>query len=341
MSMNTKASNREDIMAGTNLYQTNLPVVGVFREQRNIEYFEFKAPQYEQAYHELYDCIEQQGAYVAVLMGQGTYLGDGVFTKHWAQVKADDGYVFEKRGPIKVDMIYVKDEFTVPPSDQALQVNSQDFRAVATDKNATYDLLGDFHPVSLTVSSKLELKKAFHNIPGDNIAVKIPQGNSGKGVFVGKKSDFDSKKFLFDFPWQVQEYVETSVGIPGIVQGRHDFRVVLINGDPVISTLRTPPANGLKSNISYGGKTHLIDRSQIPLDLLELCKQIDVKLASLGQYRFYSADFGMTDRGWVLFEINAMPGTINLARGEQAVYYQDRLAKFLAAAARNEMGKNR
>ena len=75
-------------MAGTNLYQANLPVVGVFRERRDIEYFEFKAPPYEQAYHELYDSIEQQGAYVAVLMGQSTYLGDGVFAKHWAQVKA-------------------------------------------------------------------------------------------------------------------------------------------------------------------------------------------------------------------------------------------------------------
>jgi hypothetical protein len=52
-----------------------------------------------------------------------------------------------------------------------------------------------------------------------------------------------------------------------------------------------------------------------------------------GQYRLYSADMGLTSKGWRLFEINAMPGMVNRARGHQAVYYQDKLTDFLKEIA--------
>jgi glutathione synthase/RimK-type ligase-like ATP-grasp enzyme len=72
----------------------------------------------------------------------------------------------------------------------------------------------------------------------------------------------------------------------------------------------------------------------VPAELLKICAQIDTKLANLGAERLYSADFGLTPDGWKLFEVNAMPGTINRARGEQALYYQDKLTDFLRSAAK-------
>ena len=65
------------------------PILGFFRERNDTEEFKFKAPFYQQAYHELLEMLEQRGIYVAVLMGQSSYLGQGRFAKHWVQVKRD------------------------------------------------------------------------------------------------------------------------------------------------------------------------------------------------------------------------------------------------------------
>lgn len=308
------------------------PVLGFFREKLDIEEFNFKAPQYKQAYRELIELLESRGVYVAILMGNGTYQGEGVFSKHWVLTGQGDGeFVFQRRGPVEVDAVWVKDRFD---GKDVPQINSREFRQVCLDKHLTYQHLGEFQPASILASSIDQLEAAIDQISGDHIVVKALEGNSGDAVFVGKKDSFDSSKFNHPMPWQVQEYIETSGGIPGIVEGRHDFRVIMINGRPVIATLRTPPEGGLKSNLGYGGQAQLFEVSKIPSELLEICSGVDQKLAKISNERFYSADFGLTSHGWRLFEINAMPGTLNRERGQAAVYYQGQVADFLAEAAR-------
>lgn len=311
-----------------------LPILGFFREHQDTEVFKFKTDFYKQAYHELLAELTKSGVYVAILMGQGTYLGNGKFSKHWVQVEKAGQLVFEKRGEIKVDVVWVKDKFI---ANDVAQINSAQFRQVCSDKNLTYELLSRFQPQSCLVQTEAELNLALAKIPGEMIAIKTPFGNSGLGVFVGKKSDFNLKEFAKDFPLQVQEYIETKAGIPGIVAGRHDFRVVLMNGEAVIATLRTPPEGGFKSNIGYGGFTRLLTVDEIPDELMVLCREIDQELAKISQQRFYSADFGLTAQGWRLFEVNAMPGTLNRDRGAAALDYQLKLAKFLANSARLAM----
>lgn len=312
------------------------PILGFFRERKDTEEFKFKAPFYQQAYHELLEMLEQRGIYVAVLMGQSSYLGQGRFAKHWVQVKRDGQWVFEKRGPITPDIVWVKDQFV---ADDALQINSAQFRQVCSDKNLSYDLLQQFQPRSSVVNNQAELERAVADLPGEMVVVKTPTGNSGLGVFVGLKQDFNYAEFNKPFPLQVQEFIETEGGIPGIVEGRHDFRVVTMNGEAIVATLRTPPQDGFKSNIGYGGFTRLVDVSEIPADLKELVAQIDTKLATISTERFYSADFGLTSQGWRLFEVNAMPGTLNRERGEPAVYYQQKLVEFLASVTERAMAK--
>lgn len=310
------------------------PILGFFREKNDTEEFKFKAPFYKQAYHELLEMLEQRGVYVAILMGQSSYLGQGRFTKHWVQVKRDGRWVFEKRGPIRPDITWVKDQLVAA---DALQINSANFRQICSDKNLSYDLLSQFQSRSLVVHNQTELEQAITDLPGEMAVVKTPTGNSGLGVFVGLKQDFNYADFNKPFPLQVQEFIETKGGIPGLVKGRHDFRVVIMNGEAIIATLRTPPQDGFKSNIGYGGFTRLVDVSEIPAELKTLVSQIDAQLATISAERFYSADFGLTDQGWRLFEVNAMPGTINRERGEPAVYYQQKMVEFLASVAERAM----
>jgi len=305
------------------------PIVGIFREKRDIEEFLFKAPQYKQAYHELFNQLQAKGVYAAILMGQKSYKGKGEFTQHWVQVKDEDDYRFEKRGPITVDVLYDKDHFI--SDGKVLAINDKRLYDICWSKEKTYEVLGEFHPKTTTAHNQAELADFVAAMPGDKVAVKELTGSSGIGVFVGSKKD--AAKVDMKFPLLVQEFIETSGGVPGITKKRHDVRVVLANGEPIIATLRTPPEGGLKSNIGYGGENRLLSVSELPQDLLELCAKIDNKLEQFGEFRLYSIDCGLTPNGWRLFEANSMPGVINQARGEQAVTYQDKVTSFLKQAA--------
>lgn len=307
------------------------PVLGIFREKRDIEDFVFKAPHYQQAYHELIDQLNEKDVYVAVLMGQSSYQGNGTFSKHWVQINDNGVYHFEKRGPITVDAVFDKDHFK--DDGNILKINDDRLYQICWSKERTYEVLGEFHPKSVLANNESELDEVLAELPGDRVAIKALTGSSGKGVFVGFKRDAHGEQELLGYPVLVQEFIETDGGIPGITEGRHDIRVVLMNGKPVIATLRTPPAGELKSNIGYGGAHKLLTVDILPTELLEMCQAIDNKLKSYGKFRLYSVDCGLTPHGWRLFEVNGMPGTINRDRGEPAWVYQDELTSFLKRAA--------
>ena len=307
------------------------PVLGIFREKRDIEEFDFKAPQYKQAYHEIIDQLNEKGVYVALLMGQGSYDGKAKFSKHWAQINNNGVYHFEKRGPITVGAVFDKDHFK--DDGHVLKINDDSLYNICWSKERTYEVLGEFHPKSLLVHDENELEQALVELPGEKVAIKALTGSSGTGVFVGSKRDVYGEQEILEYPLLVQEFIETSGGVPGITTKRHDVRVVLMNGKSVIATLRTPPDGELKSNIGYGGEHRLLSIEEVPDELLSMCAAIDNKLKSYGKFRLYSVDCGLTPNGWRLFEANGMPGIINRDRGEQAWAYQDALTDFLKQAA--------
>lgn len=306
---------------------TDKPILGVFRKKHSAE-FKYKAEHYAQAYQEIIDQLQQQGVYVAILMMQNSYLGKGKFTRHWIQHKRSDGtYEFEERGPITVDVLYDKEHFD--SDGQVLQINDQSLNDICWQKEKTYRVLGEFHPKTVVVDNLADLNKAIATMPGNKIALKELTGSSGEGVFVGLKSQI---KADIKYPILVQEFIETASGVKGITNKRHDIRVILAGGKPIAATLRTPPKNGFKSNIGYGGENRLLNIADLPKDLLELCQQIDAKLKPYGRFRLYSLDFGHTANGWRLFEANGSPGAIAQSRGEPALTYQKELVKFLKQA---------
>lgn len=306
------------------------PILGIFRERRDIETFEFKADHYRQAYDEIISQLQNKGVYVAVLMGQSTYRGNGQFSKHWVLTKDADGILgYEKRGPITVDALYDKDHFKT--DGYVSVVNDPRLYELCWSKEKTYELLSVFHPKTIEAMTDQELPAVINALPGDKVALKERTGSSGDGVFVGTKEE--ALHSGLTPPLLVQEFIETAAGVPGITNKRHDIRVVLANGEPIAATLRTPPDGGLKSNIGYGGEHRLLDIEDLPKELLGMCQKIDERLKNYGNFRLYSVDFGLTPNGWRMFEANGMPGAISRGRGKQAVAYQDKLTTFLCQVA--------
>jgi len=74
------------------------------------------------------------------------------------------------------------------------------------------------------------------------VVLKPLNGLMGLGIFVGPKEK--AVDFEFDRKYSeyiVQEFVDTSGGFLGLVEGFHDLRVVIINGKDSLVSFANPP----------------------------------------------------------------------------------------------------
>lgn len=305
----------------------NRPVIGIFVKNKDADP-EFKDAQYELAYTEIVEVLIEKGADAVILMGQGRYEGSGVFSKSWSPRRDAERIFYNQRGRTRVDLVFDKDNFV--DDDTIPVINPRLLKAICENKHMTYEVLQEFQPKSSVVHTHEDFLGALKTLPGDVAVVKGLHGNSGDAVFIGAKSDAAANMEHVELPYQVQEFVETSQGIPGVVDTRHDLRLLMMGGEPILATLRTPPKDGYKSNLGYGGMNRLVDLSELPDELFSMAHGIDKVLEQFAPFRLYSADFGHTDKGWKLFEVNGLPGVITRERGEVlARAYQEKLAQYI------------
>ena len=166
---------------------------------------------------------------------------------------------------------------------------------VCNDKYLTYLFLKRYVPT--TVASIKEIGK----IKSDFIVVKPRFGAGGRSVRIRKRNSVKAlqKDFL------LQEFVDTSSGVEGLVKGVHDLRLVILNGRTLDFYARKP-RKGLISNISLGGRFVKVDR--IPASAKRMGRYVDKKLRKFYP-RLYSVDllFDKNQRPWIC-ELNAHPG---------------------------------
>lgn len=306
---------------------TTHPVIGIFIEKKDVDPV-FKDRHYELAYSEIVESLDSKGAHAVLLVGQSRYLGGGKFSMSWKPINTDGVITYKQLGAVTVDIIFDKDHFI--EDDTVPVINSKLLKEICENKHLSYEVLQEFHPQSSVVYTDDEFHAALAALPGEIAVVKGLIGSSGETVFIGSKAEAIEGMSHVAMPYQVQEFIETGGGIPGVVDGRHDLRLLMMGGKPIIATLRTPPADGYKSNLSYGGTNRLVDLKDVPQELFDLASEIDKVLQQYGPFRLYSADFGNTAHGWKLFEVNGWPGVITRQRGEAlARAYQEALSDYL------------
>ena len=104
--------------------------------------------------------------------------------------------------------------------------------------------------------------------------------------------------------------MDLSGGIPGIVDGLHDLRLVFIGDRFSYAMVRTPPKGGLMANICQGGSFFTVPDQSIPEEAMEIALAIDARLQSF-KTRVYSVDLGLNADGrWKVLELNSPPGLI-------------------------------
>lgn len=254
------------------------------------------------------DMLEGSG-WDTYILTRRTYEGDGVFVGGWHYKNGKFSLTKKK---LKIDLAYDRSGgIDFPPNGAKLNVvNPREFKVLAWDKWATYQEIGQYMPATFLVNSESDIRDALPKAKTDIVVLKPFNGLKGLGVFIGNKNDAVSFKFPEKFKkYIMQEFVDTSGGIPEITDGRHDLRVAVVNGKAVWCHIRTPKGEALIANAAQGGSVRELSYDSVPAAVKKIVDEISVYFYKKFGNTIYSIDFGIGSDGVPkVFEINDQIG---------------------------------
>lgn len=185
-------------------------------------------------------------------------------------------------------------------------LNDPEFTYLANDKYEVSRMFPDHIKQSTKVRNEEELREVIEEIPGDMIVVKPTVGSGGKGVEILPEEE--AKKLPVENPTIVQEFIDGSEGIPGIVDGLHDLRLVFVNDKLVYSYVRQPKEGSYLANLAQGGSMFIVDPEELPDSLSPAVREVQGAFKKYPR-KIYSIDFMFDEnrRPWII-ELNTMPG---------------------------------
>ncbi|MDD5054943.1 MAG: hypothetical protein PHZ00_01605 [Candidatus Peribacteraceae bacterium] len=278
------------------------------------------------SYHEFGRQVAAQGGTLALVRSMASFRGGNRFQSGWIF----DGTTFVRSEELmEGGVVYNKGEDFIGDAETAL-VNDPELHALC-DKDRTYRLFPEFCPLSVIVQSAQELKDALCSLPADRVICKPTTSCGGEGIMIGTKSEISSREHRY--PLIIQEFMDLSGGIPGVVDGLHDLRLVFIGDRFSYAMIRTPKPGGLMANICQGGSFFTVPDAAIPKEAMEIALAIDRRLQSF-KTRVYSVDLGLNADGrWRVLELNSPPGLIP-SRGDAIMDRDHRiLAEHLLSVA--------
>ncbi len=267
---------------------------------------------YGHCYEYLYTLAEKKGikffrAYIR------WYAGNKIFSKAWT-------YDIKKKKWIKVKNIkadFCEDKISPKPELKKLKLkiekevgmmNSVKMSYAVNNKWRVARIFKKISPKTFLIKNKFDLKKYISKIKTNKMVLKPIIGSGGEGILILEKNK-PAKKELSIKNYIMQEFIDTSKGIPELIDSIHDLRMVIINGKIIYSYLRIPEGGSLLSNVHQGGRMIDIKNSQIPKKALKIFKKVDKKLKKF-KPRLYTVDVFFKNKKAYLVEINTMPGIL-------------------------------
>ena len=283
--------------------------------------------EYARSYRELAAKVAALGARFCIARGPTTYLGKGRFSNYWEF----DGTDFAAKNDILEPNVLLNKGEDLHFDDFDGVINDPEFDEICFKKELTQDILADVMPRAILVSSKQELERRIGEIPSDFVVAKPPHGALGRDVIIGPRATVLSHNHAY--PLLLQEFIDTSDGIPGVMKGTHDSRLVVVGGEFSYCEYKIPKKGSLVSNVSLGGSYFPIPKDKIPPEELALARTVDAKFARFPS-RIYSIDMCRGKNGrWYVIELNAPPGLIEHGGVPEFEQYHDMLAALLVREA--------
>lgn len=233
---------------------------------------------------------------------------DGSLTKayHW------NGEEWEKVHDVELYLIYDKfkyDEQTrelkAEMAEELPVLNDLELEELCKDKLKTYELFSEW--VGETkIATRENAEEMFQE--NEKLVFKPRYGFAGHGVeILDSLKDFEQpdepEKFI------LQEFIETDGVEEWGVEGPHDLRTIVINGEIQDGNYVRVPDEGLISNISRGGHQKYVRRDELPESVIKIIEEMKTEFEKY-QPAIFSVDF-MFDKEmkpWIV-ELNSKPGT--------------------------------
>lgn len=209
--------------------------------------------------------------------------------------------VWDKMSPKKKHQEFKKSLAGIFP-----MMNDPDFTYLANDKYEVSRMFPDHIKQSTRVENEEELREVVGEISGDMVVVKPTVGSGGRGVEILPEKE--AMEIPINGPTIVQEFIDGSEGIPGIVEGLHDLRLVFVNDALVYSYVRQPKEGSYLANLAQGGTMFIVDPKELPEVLDNAVRDVQEAFREYPR-KIYSIDlmFDENQRPWII-ELNTMPG---------------------------------
>lgn len=247
------------------------------------------------------------------------------FTSYW-KFEENRWNKYSNVQPFTPNIVYLRSRVKIP--DISKRVNNTFLENICRDKYLTYTTFPDsVKKTGIITPSNISVLKSLQT---ELVALKPRFGANGRDVEVLEKNMI-TKQMIEKEEYIVQELIDSSAGIPGLVDKKHELRVFVFNGDIRAAYLRIPADNSYIANISRGAKEQLISLTDIPQSTTHLIQSVD-KIFSNISSRLYTVDIMYEDNKPWIVEMNDTPGMPDIAVQPFTDDYYNTLLDFLASS---------
>jgi glutathione synthase/RimK-type ligase-like ATP-grasp enzyme len=271
----------------------------------------FSNKEYQLSYECLYSLAKQNGIQLYRASYQWYNYDKHLFEYAWT-FKAGKGW--ERAYDIKPDLIYDKTRAGMEVyfkkeliAKHYRFVNSLRFTRIIDDKLITSLIFHKWSKKSWIINSPEKLRRILPRIRSKKIVVKPISESGGQNVHILDKHT-SLEKITFGNDYIVQEFIDSSRGVPGASDCMHDLRLIFINDKLIYSYIREPEEGNYLANLSQGGSLSIFPKDRIPSSLHPIIRCAN-KVFETFTPRIYSIDFMFdeNERPWIV-ELNSMPG---------------------------------
>ena len=205
-------------------------------------------------------------------------------------------------------------------------LNNLKLSELFSNKWLTYKKFQKYSPKTVLIKNSRDFSE-IKKLKSSEIIMKPIFGSGGDGIKISVKE----KAKPIKFPFIAQELICATKGIPGLVKGPHDLRMMMAGEKLFHAFLRIPPKGKFIANLACGSKIKVVSPEDIPESVKKVLKDV-VKSLKTSKKKLYAIDFIIDDNGkaWII-EINSRPGII-LEKAElpyRKKYYNNLLNFFL------------